>query len=556
MFKTQSIQPMIYTLSVPIPSSQTLNIQLEVQCEKEEVVHLQLPAWRPGRYEIANYAQHLKSLEVQGPEGSQVCRKKTKDLWEFTAPDSGLYRITYAYHAAQLDAGGSWVSPDMVYLNFINLAFALSGREEEPITIRLNLPKRYQVACALSQPENHLLNAKNFQELVDSPLMASETLHHRSYRVEDSLFHLWVSGNVSFDSNEVLEVFRSFTQKQIDDFGDFPAQAYHFLIHLLPFPHYHGVEHKYSTVITLGPDSLMTSKAAMDRLVGICSHELYHFWNVCRIRPKAIQPYDFSKEAYLNEGLIAEGVTTFMGDFYLLKSGYYSPREYLDKMEMIFERGFENQGWENQSIINSSFDLWLDGYKTGVPDKKVSIYTHGALLTLAVDLLLLKHGRRMHEVMKVMWNKFGKTDRGYTIQDFRKAILSLSGNPGKMDSFFERFVLGKEDLYPQLKSLLPDIGLEIQQVKKESRLENEVGIKTDNKGKIIRIHPKSAAYQQLMIQDELLTYKLTDSGAHLILKRWQQEKTVFLPLSDQSYFSNFRIRNTGFPDLFQRFIRL
>ncbi|MDN3689034.1 M61 family metallopeptidase [Cyclobacterium jeungdonense] len=547
---------MIYTLSAPIPSSQTVEIQLEVQCKKEELVHLQFPSWRPGRYEIANYAQYLKTLGIQGPKGSVVCRKKTKDLWEFTAPDSGLYRINYTYHAAQLDAGGSWVSPEMIYINFINLAFALIGREEEPITIQLKLPETYQVACALPQAECHSLVAKNFQEMVDSPLLASETLHHRSYQVENSQFHLWVSGNVSFDWEGVLEVFRNFTQKQIDDFGDFPAKAYHFLIHLLPFPHYHGVEHKYSTVITLGPDSLMASKEAMDRLMGICSHELYHFWNVCRIRPKAIQPYDFSKEAYLNEGLIAEGVTTFMGDFYLLKSGYYSPREYLDKMETIFERGFENQGWENQSIIDSSFDLWLDGYKAGVPDKKVSIYTHGALLSLTVDLMLLKHGRRMHEVMKIMWAKFGKTDRGYTVEDFRKAIISLSGNPGKMDSFFECFVFGKDDLYPLLKSLLPDIGLEIQKVKKDNRLESEFGIKTDNKGKIIRLHPKSAAYQQLMIQDEILTYGFTDSGAHLNLKRWQQEKTVFLPLSDQSYFMNFRIRITGLPDLFERFIRL
>jgi predicted metalloprotease with PDZ domain len=316
------------------------------------------------------------------------------------------------------------------------------------------------------------------------------------------------------------------------------------------------VEHNYSTVITLGPDHLMATKVGMDRLMGICSHELYHFWNVCRIRPKAIQPYDFSKEAYLLEGLIAEGVTTYMGDFYLLKSGYYSTREYLDKMETLFARVFENQGWKNQSIIDSSFDLWLDGYKPGVPDRKVSIYTHGALLTFAIDLLLLQNDRRMHEVMKIMWNKFGKTDRGYTLEDFQQAVLSVSENPGKMNSFFERFVFGKNDLYPFIKSLLPAIGLEIQPVRKENRLETEVGIKTDNKGKIIRVHPQSAAYQQLMIQDEILTYTITESGARLTVVRWQQEKTIILPPSDQSYYVNFRIRQTGIPGLFERFIRL
>lgn len=546
---------MIYTLSTPNPASQMLEVQLEFECKNEEVVRLQLPSWRPGRYDMANYAQYLKNLKVAGPVGAVASVKQTKDLWIFTAPAPGLYRINYSYHAAQLDAGGSWLSPDMVYLNFINLAFAISRREKDPINIRLNIPQAYQVACALPQSEPGLLRAKDFQELVDSPLLATETLHHRSYQVRESQFHIWVSGKMTFNWDDILDLFKNFTEQQIEDFGDFPAKAYHFLIHLLPFPHYHGVEHKYSTVITLGPDHLMATKLGMDRLMGICSHELYHFWNVCRIRPKAIQPYDFSKEAYLLEGLIAEGVTTYMGDFYLLKSGYYSTREYLDKMETLFARVFENQGWKNQSIIDSSFELWLDGYKAGVPDKKVSIYTHGALLTFAVDLILLKNGRRMHEVMKIMWNRFGKTGRGYTIEDFREAILSLSDNSGQMLSFFDRFVFGKDDLYPMLKSLLPDIGLEIQQEKKENSLESEFGIKTDNKGKIIRVHPQSAAYQQLMVQDQILTYKITESGAHFMIKRWQEEKTVYLPLSDQSFFMNFRIRDTGSPELLERFIR-
>ncbi|NHE59484.1 M61 family metallopeptidase [Cyclobacterium plantarum] len=546
---------MIYSLSVPNPASQLLNIQLELNCEKGENLALQLPSWRPGRYEIANYAQFLKNLNVTGPEGQVLCHKRTKDLWDFQAQEKGIYKVSYSYHAAQMDAGGSWTDAEQVYVNFINLAFEIEGREAESIEVKMDLPEEYLLACALPQPQKHLLLAQNFQELVDSPLIASADLQHRSYTVKDSTFHLWISGKIYFDWDILLNQFEKFTEKQIADFGEFPAENYHFLIHLLPFPHYHGVEHQYSTVITIGPDEAMGQKSGMDRLIGVCSHELYHFWNVCRIRPKAIQPYDFSKEAYLSEGMVAEGVTTFMGDYYLLKSGYFSISEYLESLEKLFERGFENLGWENQSITESSWDLWLDGYKAGVPDKKVSIYTHGALLTLALDLILMKGGHRMHEVMKAMWTNFGTSHKGYTLKDFKAIVVSFAQHPEVISSFFDRFVFGKEDLLPTLVSLLPAIGLEMKQIPKENKMESEFGLKINKKGQILKIHPKSLAYHHLMTGDRIISYQIKENGLHVTFERWKKENVTFLPTSDEtSFYMDYKLVLTGQSAAFSQFI--
>ncbi|WP_375584896.1 M61 family peptidase [Cyclobacterium xiamenense] len=547
---------MKYTLCAPIPTSQLVEICLEVRCEKEEVLSLQLPSWRPGRYEIANYAQFIKNLDLVGPDGAASIKKLTKDRWVFTATRPGTYFLRYSFHAAQLDAGGSWVAPDIFYVNFINLAFSVSGREHESIDVQVDLPETYSVACALQQIDTRSFRAADYQELVDSPLLASTRLEHQSYQVDGSTFHLWVLGQVFFDWEQVLLQFKRFSQKQVDDFGEFPAVNYHFLLLLLPFPHYHGVEHRYSTVITLGPDSLLGETIGIDRLMGICSHELYHVWNVCRIRPRALLPYDFSKEAYLLEGLIAEGVTTYMGDFYLLKSGYLSPEDYLSKLETLFERGFETLGWENQSIAASSFDLWLDGYKAGVPDKKVSIYTHGALLSLALDLLLLKTKKRLHQAMKIMWTKYGKPEVGYGLEDYLDVLSELCENRRQMEEFFENYVWGRKNLFSLLESLLPTIGLNVRAIKKGNQLQSEFGFKTTPEGKIIRIHPKSPALQQLMLQDTILSYKFTESGLRLSLLRWGEKKEVVLPKSSEEYFVSYRIQATGSSDLFESFVYL
>lgn len=517
-------------------------------------MQLQLPSWRPGRYEKANYAQFIKSLSVAGPNAPVRCEKKTGDLWEFLAEENGPHSINYFYHAAQMDAGGSWVDAEQVYINFINLAFSIRGREEETIEVSLDLPDNYRLACALPQLAKNLLQAKNFQVLVDSPLIASPKLQHRMYAVNDSSFHIWVSGKVFFDWENTLSVFSNFTKAQIADFGEFPAGDYHFLIHLLPFSHYHGVEHKYSTVITIGTDESLGRKEGWNRLIGVCSHELYHFWNVCRIRPKALLPYDFSVEGFFSEGLLAEGVTSFMGDFYLLKSGHLSVAEYLLLLEKLFERAFENLGWENQSIAASSWDLWLDGYKAGVPDKKVSIYTHGALITLALDLLLIQNGHRMHEAMRQMWEKYGRTQKGYNIEDFKSIVTSLANNRADISSFFARFVYGTADLYPLLEKLLPTIGLQVRKIAKKDRWETAYGIKVNSKGEVLKIHPRSMAYEQMMIGDRIFSYQLSGEGLHLKFDRRKSEMEVFLSSSDKMYYADYKITLAGSEAAFSEFI--
>jgi predicted metalloprotease with PDZ domain len=545
---------MKYTISTPLPTSQILEIQLEFTCQKEEKIHLQLPAWRPGRYEIANYAQFIRKLEVSGPDGKVLAEKETKDAWSFFAAKNGNYKISYSFHAAQLDAGGSWLDPEQVYINFINFCFSISGRTNEKIIVKLELPQSYKIACALPLEDANTLLASNYQELVDSPVLAAQYLHHKIYQVKSTNFHVWVHGEIYFDWDTVLKEFSQFTEKQIEDMRDFPAKDYHFIIHLLPFPHYHGVEHQFSTVITLGPDRLFAKQEGLDRLMGISSHELYHYWNVCRIRPKSIQPYDFSKEAYLKEGLIAEGVTTYMGDFYLLKSGYYSTERYFEVLEKLMERSFESLGWQNQSIVDSSWDLWLDGYKAGIPDKKVSIYTHGALLVLAMDIMLMRNGKRMHQVMRKIWECYGKTGIGYELKDFEQAVLDFAENREEMKRFFEQYVRDTGNLFDLLQNLLPLIGLSVQKIASKAPLQSDFGIVTDPNGQLQKIHPKSPAFKKLMIKDKILSYKPTREGLELKVKRWGENLNINLPADSEIFYGRYKVKSIENSSAFRKFI--
>lgn len=508
-----------YKISCPNPASQFLQIELRFQCRAQEQIYLQLPAWRAGRYQIANYAQNLRGFTASNLNGESIPFTKTsKDCWEFLALENTTLVVTYSYWAGKMDAGSAWVDDQQVYVNLVNCCFELLGRSAEAIAVQLDLDDYPQRVLTLKQQEPSTWIAENYQVLADATLLAAKNLLRETYRVGSSQFHAWFHGEIHFDRTGFIDQLKAFTSRMIADFGSFPEPEYQFIFQLLPYPHYHGVEHRRGTVITFGPANSLTEAEAMEELLGISCHELYHAWNVCRIRPKELLPYDFSRETYTKAGLVLEGVTTYFGDLYLLKSGVYDLPTYLRHLEKIVQRESQHFGWKNASIEESSIDLWLDGYVQGVPDRKVNIYSHGALICLCLDVQLLKEGSSLALVMREMWETFGIHFRGYQLADFEKGIADRFEQPEKITEFFDAFVRGREDLFPVLENCLKELGILIRRDETENTDLNVLGIQVNAQQSIQKIHPESTAYRYLMANDLLLSLDLNG-----VSQKWEVE---------------------------------
>ncbi len=535
---------MQYFISRTSLTSQFVKFRLIFTCEKHELLKLQLAAWRPGRYELANYAQKIRGFNVKFNDNEITHSKSSKDRWEFLAPETGTYEVRYEFYANQMDAGGSWSDDTQLYLNFTNCVFELIGREEEDIIIQIALPLHYKTATSLQKRTSNTWYASHYQELVDSPILASENLSHYSYQIESTQFHLWFNGGIHFDVDLLIKTFKAFTQRQIEDFKNFPVDDYHFIFQLLPYRHYHGVEHQGSTLITIGPDHALADHDLMKELIGVSSHELYHFWNVCRIRPKGIIPYDLSKEVYLDSGLVLEGVTTYMGDIYLLKSGFFNLESYCREiLDKLIQKEQDSFGWKNQSIVESSLDLWLDGYQAGIPEKKVSIYNRGALIALCLDLILVYASSSLQKVMKIMWDRFGKTSQGYTLEIFKEIIEKETPNNSDIKIIFEEYVYGKMDILPLLKKLLEGIGIDIKiSFDEPNSLRNRYGIKTSEDRKILHIHPESEAYQYCMVGDKIIgDAEVKNDGASIqfFVERHTRKIKIVLLKKEKLYFPSY-----------------
>lgn len=544
-----------YNISYQHPHHHFIDFQMLVNCESETQINLQLPAWRPGRYTLQNFAKNIQYFCILDEEGKEIPFKKTsKDSWQVDVSETKHIEVCYNYYAFQMDAGGSWLDEHQLYINFITCGLIVKEKEAEAYRIKLDLPDNYKIACSLPPEEKNILIADNFDELVESPLIASETLQHNSYQVAGSEFHIWIQGNCTPDWGKITKDFKAFTEVQCEMFNGFPFPEYHFLIHILPHKYYHGVEHHKSTVIVLGPEEDFDTKDMYENLLGVSSHELFHVWNIKGIRPAEMQPYDYSKENYFKTGFIAEGVTTYYGDYLLARANAFSQKEYIKELNKIFKRHFDNFGRFNLSVADSSYDLWLDGYEKGIPARKSSIYVKGAMVALILDIQLryyTKFSKNLDDVMRLLWEKFGKTEKGYTEEDYINTVNEVAGR--EMSDYFEECVYGVYPLEKTLDKWLDVIGCRVQ--KKNSSLYHEKawGFKISESMKVSDIASEAAA-KPLALGDEIIAVngkKASKSNFAQLIKgqtdidltvfRQQYLKKVRLKSSEATYYYTFEL---------------
>ncbi len=531
-----------YRISCLNPASQFVQFELRIPAQNNEKIRLQLPAWRAGRYQLANYAQNIRNFRVKNLDGQEVpFQKKTKDCWIFDAENFEEYLITYEYFAAKMDAGSAWADEEQVYLNLVNCCFEILGRLDEPFQIELDLPEFPHLVSTLPESGNGIFRASDFQQLVDSTLLAAKKITHWEYSVDKTIFHIWIHGNIHFEKEPFIEHFNRFSQTQIRDFGEFPEPEYHFIFQLLAYPHFHGVEHRRGTVVTFGPGENLKDSGHMNELLVVSSHELYHAWNVCRIRPKELLPYDFSRETYTKAGWMLEGITTYMGDLYLLKSGVFDLPTYLEEVGQILNRESLNDGWRNYSILESSMDLWLDGYQAGIPDRKVNIYSHGAVICFCLDIMLRNDGSGLPEVMKLAWEKYGRPFQGYDEKGIWKLILQCAKDQEQFNTFYENYISGNEDLLKYFGSIITGLGFELRSLPNPDSLTSKLGIILQ-KDVITKIHSESVAHKSLMIGDRIKA-EFSTEGVSIEDSRINGKKYEFdFSINEKEFYPSYSIK--------------
>ena len=496
-----------YNISYKNPHKHLIDFELTTSTKNKEKLQFQLSAWRPGRYELADFAQNIINWQAYNEKDEKLSfNKKTKDLWEVECKNCDEIKIIYNFYANQLDAGACYLDEHQLYINPVHCMFYITDRINDEYHLKMNLPKNYTIASSMLQVGN-VLKVKGYDLLAESPIICSDSLQHDSYIVSGITFNLWFQGKCQPNWKKLKKDFTAFTKSQINHFGGFPVDEYHYFFQITPFRSYHGVEHTKNTVLLLGPGNEIMDKRYED-LLGVCSHELYHTWNIKAIRPIEMYPYDYTKENYFRTGFVAEGVTTYMGDLMLYNSGVFNWNEFVKTQNQNLERHLMNYGRFNLSVADSGFDNWLDGYKLGAPNRKTSIYPDAALCMLMVDIEIIKNSNgksSLHSVMKELYKEFALKSRGYSENDFQNICVKYGGE--KVKEIFKNHIYGTNNYVPSLETALDLVGLQLKE-KKNANLSAQyfgfVAIKENERLIIKKVEPDSEADQnEIAVEDEI-----------------------------------------------------
>ncbi len=496
-----------YTLSCENANQQYVSIDVVFPVNEVETL-VYLPTWRPGRYELGNFAKNIKHFQIFGSDNQPLSFKKThKAVWKVDTANQTSIRVVYKYFANELNAGSTFLSNEQLYVNPVNCFLFTDETKELPVEVDLKIPSDYQIACNLKSDGNTLC-ADNFETVVDSPFIASATLKHDSYTVAGTTFHLWFQGLDKIDWVKLKKDFTAFTKKQIEKFSEFPVNDYHYLFQIMPYKAYHGVEHHASTVILLGP-SYAVFGDYYNELLGVSSHELYHTWNVKAIRPIEMFPYNFKEENFSELGYICEGITTYMGDLFLLKSKVFNFDQYKLEFNAQLQKHFDNQGRFNYSVAESSFDTWLDGYAPGAPGRKVSIYTEGCLLAFVTDVRIRRatvNKFGLDDLMRRLYFDYALKNKGVSEEDYKAELENLTGED--WNDLFTDYFHGTKAYEVILADALDYLGMELIHSPSKSYSEAYLGIKTvpSNQNFVVQsIFPGSTADMGgIMLEDEII----------------------------------------------------
>ena len=496
-----------YNISYQKPHKHLIDFELITSTKNKEKIQFQLSAWRPGRYELADFAQNIINWQAYNEKDEKLSFKKiTKDLWEVECKNCNEIKIIYNFYANQLDAGACFLDEYQLYINPVHCMFYITDRMNDEYRLNMNLPNDYTIASSMSQTGN-VLNVKGYDLLAESPIICSNSLQHDTYCISGITFNLWFQGKCQPDWGKLKKDFTAFTKSQIHHFGGFPVDEYHYFFQITPYRSYHGVEHTKNTVLLLGPGNEIMDKRYED-LLGVCSHELYHTWNIKAIRPIEMYPYDYTKENYFRTGFVAEGVTTYMGDLMLFNSGVFNWKEFVKTQNQNLERHLMNYGRHNLSVADSGFDNWLDGYKLGAPNRKTSIYPDAALCMLMVDIEIIKNSNgknSLHSVMKELYQEFALKSRGYSENDFENLCVKYGGT--KVEEIFKNHIYGTKNYIPSLENALNLVGIELKE-KKNANLTAQyfgfVALKENEKLIIKKVEPNSETDKNgIAVEDEI-----------------------------------------------------
>ncbi|NTW03047.1 MAG: M61 family metallopeptidase, partial [Oscillochloris sp.] len=371
-----------YTVSMPEPHTHLYHIEVAIDAVSTPALDLVLPSWTPGSYMIREYARHIQEFVAIGPDGTMLpWRKTAKDSWQIATGQAAQVLVRYKVYAYELTVRTSYLDASHGYFNPGTLCMYVPGRTNEQLAFQVNVPDGWRVSTALEPAAGGqwLYVAQDYDELVDSPFECG-TQRVLTFTVDEVPHELVIYGYGNEDEARLIADTRRIVEVQRDMFASLPYPHYSFILHLTD-GRGGGLEHRNS-VSNMVDRWIFQPERSYERYLSLTSHELFHVWNVKRLRPATLGPFDYRSENYTRLLWFVEGVTSYYDELLLVRAGLMKPERYLEKLAEKIVSLQSQPGRYVQSLEQSSFDAWVKFYRPdeNTANTSISYYLKGSLV--------------------------------------------------------------------------------------------------------------------------------------------------------------------------------
>ncbi|MEJ5369172.1 MAG: PDZ domain-containing protein [Bryobacteraceae bacterium] len=494
-------EPLRYTLRFTQPHTHYVEVSARVPAGSPEI-ELYMPVWTPGSYLVREYSRLVEDFRPRDPQGRPLAWEKTrKNRWKVQAGGAPFVDVSYRVYAREMSVQGNWVDSGFAMLNGAPTFMTLVGGEKRRHEVRLELPAAWKTSISGMKEgaAPHSWIAEDYDELVDCPIYAGNAPVHeftvagkKHFLVNEGEGPWWDGPASARDVAKIVEVFARM-------FGGLPYEKYVFFNLLTGAGG--GLEHRNSTWMNTSrwaygntqetpaaapdPSAPRTRRPTRLGWLGLVSHEYFHLWNVKRLRPVELGPFDYENENYTRSLWLAEGVTSYYGPLALARAGLSTQQQLLQAMSQAIAQLQATPGRLVTPVEQASFDAWIGLYRPteNSPNTTISYYTKGQVIGLLLDAKIrrLTGGRKsLDDAMRLAYQRYGGA-RGYTPQEFRAVCNEVAG--ADLSDWFRRVLETTEEL--DYSEMLDWFGLRFRPSSGRPQLVTGITVSQNTPGRIV-----------------------------------------------------------------------
>jgi predicted metalloprotease with PDZ domain len=483
-----------YTVRASEPTEHRGRFAIDLDDVDQPTVDLVLPSWVPGSYHIVNYVRGVRELSARRvPDGPSLpVERVDKARWRLKTQGVPSLRVEYTVYGHDLVTEAFDLTPEHMFVNAgVCLPF-VDGHLGDPVDVRFDILADWKVVTELEEVGDHppCFKAPNYDVLADNPVDCGHptVVTIRPAGVPHRISICGEGGN--YDLHRLEEDLGKVVEATVRLVGDSPLKSYTFFYHLSDTWD-GGLEHTSSSSCFVRAGTFQPIEE-YQRLLGLSSHEYFHLYNVKRIRPKVLGPFDYTREVYTKLLWWMEGTTDYFSDLVLRRAGILTPRKYLEGQAKLVQTYLDTPGRRHQSLEESSFASWVDHYQPfeETPNQSISYYLKGDLVSWCLDLEIRHRTeiqRSLETVLRTLWTEYGRQDRG--LEEDELVTVASRATGLDLDPFFDRYVRGTDEV--DFDAFARKAGLTFGPKPKEPDDESPepgyLGIRYENSGGLVRV---------------------------------------------------------------------